>query len=405
MTINHIDLKDYNYDLPAERIAQYPAAERDLSKLLIYKNNKISNDIFRNIDRYLPKGSLLVFNNTRVIRARLIFRKDTGSVIEVLCLEPLSPPEYELSFSSRGPVEWKCIVGNLKKWKKGAIKIPYVYKGAKNELTATKVGQEGDAWRIHFDWGTTGLSFGEIIDLAGQLPLPPYLEREAEADDLKRYQTVYSRINGSVAAPTAGLHFTRQTLERIKEAGIASAEITLHVGAGTFRPVKSKSISDHEMHSEHFVVSAETIEMLLRLHGRIIPVGTTSARTLESLYWLGIKLKNDPGAIKGELSLGQWDAYKADSGTSVREALETLLNLMADHNLSVLGASTQLMIIPGYRFRLTDSMITNFHQPGSTLLLLVSAFAGEKWKEIYSYALQNNFRFLSYGDCSFLQRQ
>jgi S-adenosylmethionine:tRNA ribosyltransferase-isomerase len=403
--INNIDLNDYNYDLPAERIAQYPAAERDMSKLLIYRNNNISDDIFRNIDQYLPEGSLLVFNNTRVIRARLILRKDTGAVIEILCLEPLSPPDYELSFSSGGPVEWKCIVGNLKKWKRGALKIPYLYKGTKNELTATRVGQEGDAWRIRFEWGATGLSFGEMIDLAGRLPLPPYLEREAEAGDLKRYQTVYSHYKGSVAAPTAGLHFTGQTLKKIKAAGIASAELTLHVGAGTFKPVKSTSITDHEMHSEHFFVSASTIEMLLRYHGRIIPVGTTSARTLESLYWLGIKLKKDPEAIKRELLLGQWDPYESGSDASVEEALETILKTMADYNIGLLRASTRLMIIPGYRFRLTDGMITNFHQPGSTLLLLVSAFTGEKWKEIYQYALENNFRFLSYGDCSLIQRQ
>jgi S-adenosylmethionine:tRNA ribosyltransferase-isomerase len=405
LNTDNINLKDYNYDLPADRIAQYPAAERDLSQLLIYKDNIISKDVFRNIDHYLPENSLLVFNNTRVIRARLIFRKETGAIIEVLCLEPLSPAEYELSFGSREPVEWKCIVGNLKKWKEGKLRIPYFNKGKRNELTATKAGEEGEAWRIRFEWGSHDLSFGEIIDLAGRLPLPPYVEREAEAEDLNRYQTVYSRFNGSVAAPTAGLHFTSDTLDRIKVEGIASAEITLHVGAGTFKPVKAQRISDHEMHAEHFFVPAETIEMLLRYNGRIIAVGTTSARTLESLYWLGIKLKNDPEAVKKELLLGQWDVYESECSTSVSEALNTILNVMQQQNLPILSASTRLMIIPGYRFRMIDAMITNFHQPESTLLLLVSAFVGEKWKEIYRYALDNNFRFLSYGDCTFIQRK
>jgi S-adenosylmethionine:tRNA ribosyltransferase-isomerase len=403
MEINKIDLKAYEYDLPQERIAQYPATERDLSQLLIFKDDKISKDIFRNIDHYLPKDSLLVFNNSSVIRARIIFRKETGAVIEVLCLEPLNPVDYELSFSSCGPVVWKCIIGNLKKWKKGILKMPYLYKGSEYELTATKVGPEGDAWRVSFEWGATGISFGEVIDLAGKLPLPPYIERDAGPDDLNRYQTVYSRFKGSVAAPTAGLHFTSRTIQRLKEAGMETAEITLHVGAGTFKPIKSKNISDHEMHSEHFLVTRETIEKLLRYHDRIIPVGTTSARTLESLYWLGTKLRIDPQVIKNELILGQWDAYESATSLTVQDALGTVLRLMKENNLSILRASTSLMIIPGYRFRMMNAIITNFHQPGSTLLLLVSAFVGEKWKEIYHYAIDNHFRFLSYGDCSFIQ--
>jgi S-adenosylmethionine:tRNA ribosyltransferase-isomerase len=403
LSIGEINLKDYIYDLPPDRIAQYPATERDLSQLLIYKDNEILKDISRNIDQYLPVGSLLVLNNTRVIRARLISRKDTGAIIEILCLEPLTPLEYELSFSSTGPVEWKCIIGNLKKWKNGKLRIPYLYNGAQKELTATKAGQEGDAWRVRFEWGETGLSFGEIIDLAGKLPLPPYIEREAEEGDLNRYQTVYSLSKGSVAAPTAGLHFTSETFKRFKEKGIATTEITLHVGAGTFKPVKSKYISDHEMHPEHFFVSSETIEMLLRYQGKIIPVGTTSVRTLESLYWLGIKLKNDPDDINKELSLGQWEAYQEETLTSVEDSLWTILRLMHGRKMSVLGASTRLMIIPGYKFRMIDAIITNFHQPGSTLLLLVSALVGETWKEIYRYAIENKFRFLSYGDCSYIQ--
>lgn len=404
MKITDLNLKEYDYDLPTDRIAQYPAVERDLSRLLLFKDNNISMDIFRNIHHYLPKDSLLVFNNTRVIQARIITRKETGAIIEILCLEPLSPVEYELSFGSREPVEWKCIIGNLKKWKSGTIKIPYLYRGIQNELTATKVGQEGDSWRIRFEWGSTRISFGEVIELTGQLPLPPYIERDPEPDDLDRYQTVYSRFNGSVAAPTAGLHFTDRTIESIKETGTSTAEITLHVGAGTFKPIKSQNIADHEMHCEHFYITRETIEKLINHLGRIIAVGTTSARTLESLYWLGINLRNNPKRINSEVTLGQWEVYETDAGISEKDSLEYILKLMDEKNLKVLSASTKLLIIPGYKFRIINSLITNFHQPGSSLLLLVSAFAGEKWKEIYSYALDNNFRFLSYGDCSFIQR-
>jgi S-adenosylmethionine:tRNA ribosyltransferase-isomerase len=404
LIIRNINLNEYDYDLPSGRIAQYPAEERDLSRLLIYKNGKIANDIFRNIDQYIPEGSLLVFNNTRVIRARILFRKETGAVIEVLCLEPLAPAEYESAFGSRGPVEWKCIVGNLKKWKSGVIKTPFNIDGNKFELVAKKIHPEGDAWRIRFEWGSEEASFGEVVDAAGQLPLPPYLEREAEPEDLERYQTVYSRTKGSVAAPTAGLHFTPKIVERIKESGIAGTEVTLHVGAGTFKPIKSGTISEHEMHCEHFSVSRKTIELIREYDGEIISIGTTSVRTLESLYWLGVKLKLKTMASPGDLSLGQWEAYESESDISSGKALEAIMNYMDARNLSVLHASTRIMIIPGYKFRMMKAMITNFHQPMSTLLLLVSAWVGVEWKEIYRYALQNNFRFLSYGDCSLLFR-
>jgi S-adenosylmethionine:tRNA ribosyltransferase-isomerase len=400
--ISNIDLKEYEYDLPSDRIAQYPAVERDLSRLLVYKDNNIHDDIFRNIDNYLPSCSLLVFNNTRVIRARFLFRKETGAVIEILCLEPLSPVEYELSFSSLEPVEWKCIVGNLKKWKHGLIKTSYLYNGCTYELTAKRTGQEGDAWRIRFEWGSEGSSFGEVIDLAGQLPLPPYIEREAGPDDLNRYQTIYSRYKGSVAAPTAGLHFTEKILERLKISGTAMAELTLHVGAGTFKPIKSSNISEHEMHREHFLITRAALEQLLQYHGHIIAIGTTSVRTLESLYWLAIKLKKDPSLIKLQPELGQWDAYEHDAGLSNREAIAAIMELMDANDLPILHASTSMMIIPGYKFRMISGMVTNFHQPGSSLLLLISALVGEKWKEIYRFALDNNFRFLSYGDCSLL---
>ena len=402
MKINEINIRDYNYHLPPERIARYPEDERDLSKLLVYKKGMISQDIFRNIDHHLPPGSLLVFNNTRVIRARMLFRKETGAIIEVLCIEPLAPDEYGLSFASREPVEWKCIVGNLRKWKSGIIRTGYKFNGLKYDLTAKRIQPEGDAWRIRFKWDSPGTSFGEVVDLAGILPLPPYLEREAEPDDLNRYQTVYSRVNGSVAAPTAGLHFTGQIVEKLKSSGIATTELTLHVGAGTFKPVKSKNIADHEMHSEHFSVSRETVEKLKVYNGRIIPVGTTTARTLESLYWLGVKIKrNNSFALTG-LSLGQWDSYESDSDISSLESIETILKYMKTNDLSVLHASTGILIIPGYEFRMAQGMITNFHQPKSTLLLLISACVKENWKDIYKYALENNFRFLSYGDSSLL---
>jgi S-adenosylmethionine:tRNA ribosyltransferase-isomerase len=400
-----IELNDYDYDLPSERIAQYPVNERDMSQLLIYKENKISKDIFRNIDDYLPSDSLLVFNNTRVIRARILFRKKSGAAIEVLCLEPLSPFEYELSFNSTEPVEWKCIIGNLKKWKHGKITTPFVFSEKEYELTAEKLQPEGDAWRILFTWNCPGLSFGEVIETTGHIPLPPYINREDEAEDITRYQTVYSSIKGSVAAPTAGLHFTNNVFKKLHEKGIKSVEVTLHVGAGTFQPVKSANISGHDMHCEHFFVTAKTIKLLLENQGKIIPVGTTSVRTLESLYWLGVKIISDQSFNGSDLTLGQWDAYNMETTVPVNKSLEALLIYLIDRNLSYLNASTSIIIIPGYNFRMINGMITNFHQPRSTLLLLISAWTGIKWKEIYAFAFKNNFRFLSYGDSSLLFKQ
>jgi S-adenosylmethionine:tRNA ribosyltransferase-isomerase len=397
-----IDLNDYDYDLPSERIAQYPVNERDNSKLLVHYRDKISKDIFRNIDDYLPSDSLLVFNNTRVIRARILFLKETGAAIEVFCLEPLSPFEYELSFSSGEPVEWKCIIGNLKKWKGGKIITPFFYMEKEYELTAEKLQPEGDAWRIRFSWNSPGIGFGEVIEATGHIPLPPYINREDEAEDITRYQTVYSRIKGSVAASTAGLHFTNNVLEKLSKKGIKSVEVTLHVGAGTFQPVKSKNICGHEMHCEHFFVKADTIEALLKNQGKIIPIGTTSVRTLESLYWLGVKLIQNKSDCRSELSLGQWEAYDLDRKVSVKESMEAVLKNLRDRNLSDIHASTSIMIIPGYDFRMINGMITNFHQPRSTLLLLISAWTGNNWKKIYGFALDNGFRFLSYGDCSLL---
>ena len=397
-----IELRDYDYDLPPDRIAQNPVAERDKSKLLVFRENNISSDIFSNITDYLSSGSLLVFNNTRVIRARLLFRKETGAAIEILCLEPVSPSEYELSFSSMEPVDWKCIVGNLKKWKKGSVELSFEQQRKTHTLTAEKIRHEGDTVIIRFSWNCSGKSFGEVIESAGHLPLPPYIEREDTDEDSNRYQTVYSSIKGSVAAPTAGLHFTGNVFEKIREKGIDKAEITLHVGAGTFQPVKSNNISGHEMHSEHFFVTARTIKELIANSGRIIPVGTTSVRTLESLYWLGIKAINDPDFYRKGISLGQWEPYSMKADITAGESLEALIKIMQKNNLQVLHASTGIIIVPGYDFKMLSGIITNFHQPRSTLLLLISAWAGENWKKIYRFAIENEFRFLSYGDSSLL---
>jgi S-adenosylmethionine:tRNA ribosyltransferase-isomerase len=400
--MTEIDLNDYEYDLPDDRVAQYPVKERDLSKLLICKGDTISEDIFRNIDSYIPADSLLVFNNTRVIRARLLFCKETGASIEILCLEPLSPSEYELSFSSKAPVEWKCIVGNLKKWKGGKLKTSFLLDGEKFNLNAEKIKPEGEAWRIRFSWDAREISFGQVIEATGHIPLPPYINRDDESGDITRYQTIYSKIKGSVAAPTAGLHFTDNVLEKLKGKRIQSSEVTLHVGAGTFQPVKSKNVLDHKMHCEHFFVTEKTIELLLKNPLKIIAVGTTSVRTLESLYWLGVKIIQDPSNINSDLSLGQWEAYEMDSSISAKESMEALLKMLNEKHLSTIHASTSMMIIPGYSFRMIKGIITNFHQPHSTLLLLISAWTGNSWKTIYNFALKNDFRFLSYGDCSLL---
>jgi S-adenosylmethionine:tRNA ribosyltransferase-isomerase len=397
-----IDINDYYYDLPEDRIAQYPVNERDRSQLLIYKENKIVKDTFRNIDEYLPPDSLLVFNNTRVIRARILFQKETGAVIEILCLEPIFPFDYSLSFGSKEPVEWKCIVGNLKKWKGGALTTSFKYNGNQYYLYAERLQSDGEAWHIKFSWNNCEMSFGEIIETTGHIPLPPYINREDEAEDNERYQTVYSRIKGSVAAPTAGLHFTDYVFEKIKARGIKTVELTLHVGAGTFQPVKAKNIYDHEMHREHFSIDAKTIILLLENQGKILPVGTTSVRTLESLYWLGVKLIQDQPDINANLSLGQWEAYDMVTNISIKESLGALLKYINERNLMCLQAVTSIMIVPGYEFRITNGMVTNFHQPRSTLLLLISAWTGNRWKEIYTFAFENRFRFLSYGDSSLL---
>lgn len=404
MKIEDINLDDYEYILPDERIAQYPVPERDLSQLLIYRKDKISKDIFRNISDYIPQQSLLVFNNTRVIRARILFPKKSGVVIEILCLEPLRPAEYELSFSSKEAVEWKCLVGNNRKWKNNSILCQFKWQGKEYDLIAEKIRPEGEAWKILFRWNCQELSFGEVIEIAGHIPLPPYINREDDPEDNKRYQTVYSRVKGSVAAPTAGLHFTDKVFENLRDRKIQLINITLHVGSGTFKPVKTKNILEHEMHCEHFTVSKEAIRLLILHPEKIIAVGTTSVRTLESLYWLGIRLlKKQPDKI-ADFSLGQWEVYKMEPDFPLKDSMEALMNYMEERKLSKINASTSIMIVPGYNFRMVNGIITNFHQPRSTLLLLISAWTGENWKKIYNYAYDNNFRYLSYGDSSLLIR-
>jgi S-adenosylmethionine:tRNA ribosyltransferase-isomerase len=397
-----IDLNEYNYDLPAEKIAQYPVKERDNSKLLIYKQGVITQDTFSNIVSHIPANSLLVFNNTRVIRARILFEKVTGAKIEILCIEPIIPFEYELSFSSREPVVWKCIIGNLKKWKSRILLTTIKINKQQYSLTAERLQAEGDAWRIKFSWSGPEISFGEVIEAVGHIPLPPYINRKDEAEDSERYQTIYSSINGSVAAPTAGLHFTKKVFEHLNNKGIKTGEVTLHVGAGTFQPVKAEKISGHEMHCEHFFVSASMIDLLLENRENIIPVGTTSVRTLESLYWLGVKLLNNQLDDNHILSLGQWEAYGLGDKVSVKESMEALLKYLKENNLSFIQASTSLMITPGYSFKMINGIVTNFHQPKSSLLLLISAWTGNGWKRVYTFALENDFRFLSYGDSSLL---
>jgi len=397
-----INIDDYNYDLPEERIAQYPARERDGSKLLIYNKGIISGDIFRNIYRYLPSDSLMVFNNTRVIRARIIFRKVTGANIEVFCLEPLSPCDYERSFASGSPVEWKCIIGNLKKWKDNSITCSFMHRERHYTLSASKIKAEGEAWRILFTWDCPNISFGEVIEATGHIPLPPYVKREEEDEDYIRYQTIYSKINGSVASPTAGLHFTDSLLEEIRKKGIRQTDLTLHVGAGTFRPVKTKDLTLHEMHCEHFIISKELIETLLSHQGRIIAIGTTSVRALESLYWMGVQTICKPENKSDDFFVDQWEPYNQGKEYSLPESLESIISLMNRRKTRFLRASTKIIIMPGYNFHVINGMITNFHMPKSTLLLLVSAWTGDDWKNIYRNALENDYRFLSYGDSSLL---
>lgn len=394
-----LSISDYNYPLSEERIAKYPLPERDHSKLLIYKDGEVREDRFFRVGDYIPAHSLLVYNNTRVIQARLVFHKPSGARIEIFCLEPLAPHDYQLSLSSTEGCTWKCMIGNAKKFRETAIDMPLQVAGGNVVLRATKGEQTGNTFAVTFSW-EGGLSFAEILDAVGELPIPPYLNRPTEERDKTTYQTVYSRIKGSVAAPTAGLHFTEAVLADLRQRGIKTTELTLHVGAGTFQPVKTEDANLHTMHTEIIAVPRQAIVDILANLGHIVAVGTTSMRTLESLYFLGCML------LRGDRSLHvpQFMPYEQEWTLSKAEALQALLGYLDETHQDTLHAETQIMIKPGYRFRVVEQLITNFHQPKSTLLLLVSAFVGEDWKKIYDYALAHDFRFLSYGDSSILFR-
>lgn len=431
MEPKHIHIKDYNYPLPDERIAKFPLSRRDTSKLLVYRHGDISQDTFHHLPDYLPKGALMIFNNTRVVRARLHFRKAVtpyceaphntlqeasqhvasplasggvsdkpqGALIEIFILEPALPAEYQENFLSRGRCSWYCLVGNLKKWKTGSLHQQIRIGEETVTLSATRGEAHGTSHQIDFTWDT-GHTWAEILEATGELPIPPYLNRKTEQSDLTTYQTVYSKIKGSVAAPTAGLHFTPEVLAELDNHGIEREEVTLHVGAGTFKPVKSEEIGDHDMHTEHIAVHRTTIERLIAHEGAAIAVGTTSVRTLESLYYMGILAMQG----KEDLHVEQWMPYSEATTSEVDtcQALQALLKYMDERNLDILHSSTQIIIAPGYKFRIVRMMVTNFHQPQSTLLLLVSAFVQGNWRSIYDYALENDFRFLSYGDSSLL---
>ena len=395
MTVKQINISDYNYNLPDERIAKFPLEKRDSSKLLTYISGNVSTNVFSSLPEILPANSCLVFNNTRVIQARLEFFKSTGSRIEIFCLEPQEPSSYELSLSSTQSCVWKCMIGNLKKWKGEVLKKEV---GADNlVLEAERLETNGNTSYIKFSWNN-GVSFAEVLDLLGELPIPPYLNRKTQESDKTTYQTVYSKVKGSVAAPTAGLHFTPEVISALHTKGIKTMELTLHVGAGTFQPVKAEEIGGHAMHAEKIEVSKEFIQNLIENLGNVVAVGTTSVRTLESLYYLGVQLHN------GDTSLlvNQWEPYESEKVLPAREALEAILNYMEKTQSNILYATTQIMIVPGYKFNIVNVLITNFHQPKSTLLLLLAAFVGEKWRELYEYALNNDYRFLSYGDSSVL---
>lgn len=422
MDTKHIKISDYNYDLPDERIAKFPIAQRDHSKLLVYKHGEVSDDVFHHLPTYLPQGALMIFNNTKVIQARLHFRKETGALIEVFLMEPAEPTDYELMFQTTGHCSWLCMIGNLKKWKEGSLKRDFEIKGNKLTLSATMrrgdaLGSEaqemvakggGTNYWVDFDWDNDKVSFAEILEAVGELPIPPYLNRKTEESDKTTYQTVYSKIKGSVAAPTAGLHFTDAVLKDLDAHGIDREEVTLHVGAGTFKPVKSLEIEGHQMHTEYIVVHRRSLEKLIKHECRVIAVGTTSVRTIESLYYMGVHLLKHPEANEEDLHVKQWDPYELSEdgnlvdGITPMQAIQAIIDYLDRNGLEALHSSTQIIIAPGYQYKIVKMLVTNFHQPQSTLLLLVSAFLNGDWKKVYDYALSHDFRFLSYGDSSLL---
>ena len=401
----HIRISEFNYPLPDERIAKFPLPVRDQSKLLLYRHGEVTEDIFTSLPDYLPANSLIIFNNTKVIQARLHFHKETGALIEVFCLEPIQPNDYALNFQQTEHAAWLCMIGNLKKWKEGALKREITVKGKPLTLTAERGACHGTSHWVDFRWNNPEITFADILEVFGELPIPPYLNRETQESDKETYQTVYSKIKGSVAAPTAGLHFTPRVLDALREKGVALEELTLHVGAGTFKPVKSEEIEGHEMHTEYISVNRSTLEKLVAHEGKAIAVGTTSVRTLESLYHIGVTLLHNPNATEEDLHVKQWQPYETaleTAATPAVDALQAIIAYLDRHHMETLHSSTQIIIAPGYEYRIVKAMVTNFHQPQSTLLLLVSAFLHGDWRKIYDYALAHDFRFLSYGDSSLL---
>lgn len=395
----HIAISEYDYRLDDERIAKHPLARRDLSKLLIYKDKNVSHSTFTSIVDELHPGDLMVFNNTKVVQARLRFTKTTGASIEIFLLNPVNPTDYQTSFTQTSTNQWNCIVGNIKRWKGELLTLPIPNLGI--SLTAKFIERTNDGALVEFNWTSKGITFAQVVEQIGEVPIPPYLNRTPEQEDKNRYQTVYAKPEGSVAAPTAGLHFTDSIIERIANKGINLAETTLHVGAGTFKPVKSDTIGEHDMHTERIYITKEIIDSLLQCKGNIIAVGTTSMRTLESIYWLGVKALESK-LVNENFKIYQWDCYTLAQNYTLTDALNALKDIVDSKNMGYISASTQMIIVPGYHFRVVNRLVTNFHQPRSTLLLLVAAFIGPDWKRVYQFALENDFRFLSYGDSSIL---
>lgn len=398
----HIKISEYDYPLPDDRIAKFPLQIRDQSKLLVYNKGNISDTHFTSLPDYLEKGELMIFNNTKVIQARLHFHKQTGALIEIFCLEPASPSDYALSFQQRGKCSWLCMIGNLKKWKDGQLTRQVDISGKNIEFTAKRGDIHGTSHWIDFEWNDDTITFADVLEAVGELPIPPYLNRDTEESDKETYQTVYSKIKGSVAAPTAGLHFTERVLKAIDDKGIDREELTLHVGAGTFKPVKSEEIKGHEMHTEYISVSRQTIDKLIKHNAKAVAVGTTSVRTLESLYYIGLIIEKNPEANQDELHVSQWIPYEKEYDITPLRAIQNIADYMERNKMEALHTSTQIIIAPGYSYNIVKKIVTNFHQPKSTLLLLVSAFLKGDWKPIYEYALSHDFRFLSYGDSSIL---
>jgi S-adenosylmethionine:tRNA ribosyltransferase-isomerase len=400
MEYKSLKISDYIYNLPEEKIAQYPLPNRDSSKLLVYKNGKIEETLFTNIDSYIPSNTLVILNNTKVIPARLFFYKETGAKIEIFCLEPASEiTDYQIEFRKKGKSIWKCFIGNASKWKDGKIKNVFKDKNVDYEITAEVVNKISDEYIIEFCWNSDNITFGEVIESFGKVPLPPYIKRDSDKSDKENYQTVYAKTEGSVAAPTAGLHFTEKVFNKLKIKNCEIEYLTLNVGAGTFKPVKSKLIGGHLMHEELFCVNSVLLEKILKYKNRkITAVGTTTLRTLESVYWYGVKLLKNKSA---EFKIEQWYPYE-NKEVSLDDSIKAVLDYMNENNLTTIYGKTELMIVPGYNFKVVDTLVTNFHLPGSTLLLLIAAFIKDDWKKVYDYALNNNFRFLSYGDSSIL---